>query len=106
MYDFSKYIDREDNELFFRRERDGIVKVYDLSAYLIIFDDFCMAFYDQNPSRLDMHFLKEKFDEFSIASCTLVLSLIQKTKHIDNEMLLIEIHNAKSKFEFVTPSNS
>ena len=77
------------------------VKKYELKIYPVIFDRFCMAFYDKPTGVLDMSFLKKKFDEYSIAfaCCSLLTNLVDTFWTCHDEDVRTEIRRIKSDFE-------
>jgi len=71
-------------------------EVYNCEAFPVIFDDFCMAYYDK--SGFDKAFLIQKFDKFSIAhSMVKLLNSIQK--HLKSVRVEYEIGFLKSRFK-------
>ena len=71
-------------------------EVYNCEAFPIIFDDFCMAYYDK--STFDQAFLIQKFDKFSIAhSMVKILNSIQK--HFKSVRVEFETDYLKSRFK-------
>jgi len=73
-------------------------ETYDCEAFPVIFDDFCMAYYDKSSSKFDMAFLINKFDNFSIAhNMVKLLNSIQK--HLKSVRLELEIQDIKSRFK-------
>jgi len=82
--------------------RTGIcVKTFELKIYPVIFDRFCMAFYDKPTGILDHNFLKKKFDEYSIAyaCCSLLTNLVDTFYTCHDEDVRREIRRLKSDFE-------
>ena len=71
-------------------------EIYNCEAFPVIFDDFCMAYYDK--SGFDKAFLIQKFDKFLIAhSMVKLLNSIQK--HFKSVHLEYEIQRLKSRFK-------
>jgi len=77
------------------------VKKFELEIYPVIFDRFCMAFYDKPTGVLDMNFLKKKIDEYSIAfaCCSLLTNLANTDYTNHDEYVRREIRRLKSDFE-------
>ena len=74
-------------------------EVYNCEAFPVIFDDFCMAYYDKQT--FDNAFLIQKFDKFSIAH-SMVKLLNSMQKRYDSELLQFEIEFLKERFKIKT----
>ena len=71
-------------------------EIYNCEAFPVIFDDFCMAYYDKII--FDKAFLIKKFDKFSIAhNMVKLLNSIQK--HFKSVRVEFEIQHLKSRFK-------
>ena len=88
------------NEYYDVYPGDVCTEKYELEIYPVIFDRFCMAFYDKPTGVLDHNFLKKKFDEYSIAvaCCSLLTNLADTFYTYHDQNVRTEIHRLKSNF--------
>ena len=83
----------------FAKHRDGHYVFDGMPAYLKIFDDFSMAFYDKERFPHNINFLKKKYDEFSIAMMSIILlKLVYFSRSFDNAKLEYEIRRIQDNF--------
>jgi hypothetical protein len=73
------------------------IEVYYVEAYPVIFDDFCMAYYDKTGP-FDKDFLISKFDKFSIAH-NMVKLLHCVEKKLNSFQLQLEIDEITASFK-------
>ena len=83
----------------FGKHRDGHYVFDGMPAYLKIFDDFSMAFYDKERFPHNINFLKKKYDEFSIAVMSIMLlKLVNFSHSYDDAKLEHEIRRLQDNF--------
>jgi len=82
----------------FETNKDGHYVFVGMPAYLKIFDDFSMAFYDKEQFSHNINFLKKKYDEFSIARLSIILLKLVYFSRGDNARLEFEIRRVQDIF--------
>jgi hypothetical protein len=79
----------------FTLDQEGFYTFDGMPAYLRIFDDFSMAFYDKERFAYDMDFLKKKSDEYSVGFYSVYLMKLvyfagQKDPELEREITRIQ----------------